>query len=119
MIDNRGAAPKSLTLSLSDLLGSEYTDAVCAARAFLDGKKVAENRALAREKVDFYPRKFANRIDELLSLVGTTVVAPLAKSARGAGDFCPCPPHSGHDSSPAVFCPDGASLVPTHRGGER
>ena len=85
MIDNRGAAPKSLTLSLSDLLGSEYTDAVCAARAFLDGKKVAENRALAREKVDFYPRKFANRIDELLSLVGTTVVAPLAKSARGAG----------------------------------
>ena len=85
MTDNRGTSPKTLTLSLTDLLGSEYTDAVCAARSFLDGRDAAENRALAGEKIDFYPRSFASRLDELLPLVGTAVVPPLGRSARGAG----------------------------------
>jgi acetylornithine/succinyldiaminopimelate/putrescine aminotransferase len=85
MTENTGISPKSLTLSLSDLLGTEYTDAVCAARAFLDGKGAAESKALAREKVDFYPLSFARRIDELLPLVGTKVSSPLGRSARGAG----------------------------------
>jgi acetylornithine/succinyldiaminopimelate/putrescine aminotransferase len=74
-----------LTLSLSDLLGSEYADAVCGARAFLNEESLAGTKALAAEKVDFYPRKFAGRIDDLLPLVGTSVVAPMATSARGAG----------------------------------
>jgi acetylornithine/succinyldiaminopimelate/putrescine aminotransferase len=78
-------SPRTLTLSLSDLLGSDYTDAVCSARAFLDGQKLADMQAVAGQKIDFYPRKFSSRIDELLPLVGTSVVSALAKSARGAG----------------------------------
>lgn len=85
MTNDRGISLKTLTLSLSDLLGSEYTDAACAARAFLDGRSFAESEALAREKVDFYPQAFSNWVDELLPLVGTKVIAPLGRSARGAG----------------------------------
>jgi acetylornithine/succinyldiaminopimelate/putrescine aminotransferase len=85
MTDETGISPKSLMLSLSDLLGTDYTDAACAARAFLDGKSLAESKALAREKIDLYPLAFARRIDELLPFVGTKVSAPLGKSARGAG----------------------------------
>jgi 4-aminobutyrate aminotransferase-like enzyme len=79
------ARPDSLKLSLSDLLGSEYTVAVCAARAFLDGTGLAESEAIANEKVDLYPRTYAERVDELLPLVGTRVSAALETSARGAG----------------------------------
>ena len=85
MTNEKGLSPKTLTLSLSDLLGTEYTDAACAARAFLDGGSVAESKALAAQKVDFYPRAFSNRVDELLPLVGTKVSAPLGRSALGAG----------------------------------
>jgi hypothetical protein len=85
MEDRAHDSPKTLELSLEDMLGTEYTEAACAARAFLDGKSPAESTALAREKVDFYPASFARRIDELLPRVGTMVSAPLARSARGAG----------------------------------
>ncbi len=74
-----------MTLSLTDLLGSDYTEAACSAHAFLDGRSLAESEALANEKVDFYPHAFARRIDELLPLVGTKVCPPLGRSARGAG----------------------------------
>ena len=85
MTDETGSSPKSLTLSLSDILGTEYTDAACAAHSFLDGGSLAESQALANEKVDFYPRAFARRVDDLLPLVGTRVTAQLGRSARGAG----------------------------------
>jgi acetylornithine/succinyldiaminopimelate/putrescine aminotransferase len=85
MTEETGSSPKSLVLSLSDILGTEYTAAACAAHAFLDGGDPAEARALANEKVDFYPREFARRVDDLLPLVGTRVTAPVGTSARGAG----------------------------------
>jgi acetylornithine/succinyldiaminopimelate/putrescine aminotransferase len=81
----KGGSPRSLNLSLTDLLGQEYTNAAGAAHAFLDGTAVAESRALAEKKVDFYPAAFSRRIDELLPLVGTKVTEPLGMSARGAG----------------------------------
>ena len=85
LTDGKIESPRNLSRSLSDLLGSEYTDAACAARAFLDGTSLAEAKALAAAKVDFYPGAYASRIDELLPLVGTRVTAPLERSARGAG----------------------------------
>ena len=78
-------SPRSLKLSLSDFLGEDYTRAVGAARAFLDGGPVAQTASLAREKVDLYPLSFARRVDELLPLVGTKVSEALPASARGAG----------------------------------
>ena len=53
MTDETGSSPKSLTLSLSDILGTDYMEAACAAHAFLDGGGLAESKALANEKVDF------------------------------------------------------------------
>ena len=51
----------------------------------LTAKGAAESKALAREKVDFYPRRSPAGSTSLLPLVGTKVSAPLGRSARGAG----------------------------------
>jgi acetylornithine/succinyldiaminopimelate/putrescine aminotransferase len=74
-----------MKLSLSDLLGADYTKAVGAARTFLDGGSKGAADGLAQEKVDLYPAAFSRRIDELLPLVGTRVSDALGASARGAG----------------------------------
>jgi acetylornithine/succinyldiaminopimelate/putrescine aminotransferase len=76
---------KTISLSLSDLVGSQYTNAVCAACAFLEGADPRELATIAEQKVDFFPDSFARRLDELLPLVGRPVTDPLAGSARGAG----------------------------------
>jgi 4-aminobutyrate aminotransferase-like enzyme len=79
------AAPRGVSRSLVDLLGRDYTEAVCAARAFAEGCDPAALRAAAEEQIDFYPAAFARRLDELVSRVGTRVCPGLASSARGAG----------------------------------
>lgn len=75
---------KNLALSLSDLLGNEYTQAVCAARAFASGEDARALQAVADERVDFYPESFRARVDELVDAVGTQVCPPLSASACGA-----------------------------------
>lgn len=75
---------KSLSLSLSDLLGREYTKAVCEARAFTAGVDIGELRAVADEKVGLYPPGFQKRVDELIDSVGKQVCPGFAKSACGA-----------------------------------
>jgi 4-aminobutyrate aminotransferase-like enzyme len=71
--------------SLSDLLGADYVDAVCSARAFVEGGDPGTLRAIGGENVDFYPAAFQDRIDGLLPLVGTKVCGGLSSSAGGAG----------------------------------
>jgi acetylornithine/succinyldiaminopimelate/putrescine aminotransferase len=72
--------------SLADLVGDEYVEAVCAARAFLTGAPVAETRAAAAAKVEFYPEALRARLAGLLGDVGRQVcAAPLRASAAGAG----------------------------------
>ena len=56
---------ENLRLSLSDLLGADYTRAVCEARALLTGENPEALRALADEKIDWYPEAFARRQEEL------------------------------------------------------
>ena len=75
----------SPNLSLSDLLGKEYTDAVCEARAFVQGVDKKALIAIADEPVDFFPRSFQERMDELVDLVGQTICNGLPDSAPGAG----------------------------------
>lgn len=49
---------QNIRRSLTDLLGAEYTAAVCRARAALTGESPEALRAVADEKVDFYPEAF-------------------------------------------------------------
>lgn len=80
----------NLSLSLSDLLGKPYTDAVCAAQAFLQGADRERLVAIAEERVDLAPAWYQRRLDELVDVIGQPVCAGLAessetRSARGAG----------------------------------
>ena len=73
-----------VSLSLSDIIGAEYTRAVCAARAVAEGGDARALAAIAEEKVDFFPAGLAPRLDAMLPLVGTRVSEGLTHSARGA-----------------------------------
>ena len=73
-----------VVLSLADLLGPEYVEAACAARAFLSGEDEAQLRAVATERVDFYPEVFHKRLLALLPRVGEPCCPPLGKAAEGA-----------------------------------
>ncbi|MCP4403225.1 MAG: aminotransferase class III-fold pyridoxal phosphate-dependent enzyme [bacterium] len=73
-----------LRLSLTDLLGKEYIQAVCEARAFLEGRAKPSLLAIAEEQVAFYPAEFQKRVDELLEYVGTQVGERYEHSSQGA-----------------------------------
>lgn len=74
----------SPSLSLIDLVGKSYINAVCSGRAFLEGNDSAALLSLAEEQVDFFPVRFRQRLDELVDYIGEQVCEPLEKSARGA-----------------------------------
>ena len=75
---------ENLRLSLSDLLGADYTRAVCEARALLTGENPEALRALADEKIDWYPEAFARRQEELMERVGCRVTDGFAGDEAGA-----------------------------------
>jgi len=75
---------RNLRLSLRDLLGEEYIEAVCAARAFVARQDLQSLKAIADEKVDFYPEAFHARLLELLPKTGQPIARPMHASAAGA-----------------------------------
>jgi 4-aminobutyrate aminotransferase-like enzyme len=79
------ASIQSPLLSLSDLLGREYTKAACRARALVSSEHMGTLESIAEEKVSFYPRSFQERVDELIDSVGKQVCSGFEGSARGAG----------------------------------
>ena len=60
--------------SLADLLGEEYTHAVCAAQHYFTGNDLEKMRADANAQVDFYPDAMQARLAGLLDAVGTKVI---------------------------------------------
>jgi 4-aminobutyrate aminotransferase-like enzyme len=78
------ASVQSPNLSLIDLLGREYITAVCEASAFTYAKEARQLHSIAEEKVDFYPKDFEKRVDELLEFVGKEVCPDFKSSACGA-----------------------------------
>ena len=70
--------------SLTDLLGEEYTEAVCRGRAALTGEDPAALRALADRKVDFFPAAMQRRQEALFDRVGTRVAEPAGLPRGGA-----------------------------------
>ncbi len=71
-------------LSLSDLLGRNYTEAIARANDMLGVMSYDETMAVADEKVDFYPEAKQKKNDEMLPKVGTQVIEPMNSSAEGA-----------------------------------
>ncbi len=71
-------------LSLVDLLGRLYMDAVCAARARLTGESQQRLSDLAARPVDFYPRSMQRAAYGLLAHVGTAWSKSARKTALGA-----------------------------------
>ena len=71
-------------LSLSDLLGRDYTEAIARANDMLGVMSYDETMAVADEKVDFYPEAKQMKNDEMLERVGTQVIEPMNSSADGA-----------------------------------
>ena len=60
---------KNVTMSLADLLGKEYTNAVIAANHALGELSLGEASALANEKVDFFPECVQKKNSEMLAQV--------------------------------------------------
>jgi acetylornithine/succinyldiaminopimelate/putrescine aminotransferase len=85
MSENKRTSMASPQLSLRDLLGKPYTDAVCEARAFVEGGDRRALAAIAEEKVDFAPEWYRRRIDDLVDHVGEQICSGLPHSAQGAG----------------------------------
>lgn len=75
---------KNIKMSLADLLGKEYTNAVAAAEAALGAHSLEEAQAIANEKVEFFPEAVQKKNSEMLSLVGKQVIDPMPAVTAGA-----------------------------------
>ena len=75
---------QNIQRSLTDLLGAEYTAAVCRARAALTGEPLESLLATADNKVDFYPEAFARRQEELMSEIGRQLTPAFPDTENGA-----------------------------------
>lgn len=78
---------QNIRRSLTDLLGEDYTAAVCRARAALTGGDEAALRAVADEKIDFYPAPFAARQEALMDRVGEQLVPAFPDGENGAPTY--------------------------------
>lgn len=74
----------SPSLSLRDLLGDDYLDAVVRVAHELTGRAAAELEALASGRVDFFPAAFAVRSAELAARAGERLVPGLRRDVDGA-----------------------------------
>lgn len=86
MSSSKTKAPqfRRVHLSLADMLGREYVESVCEARAALGAGERRALRAVAREKIDFYPRDYRRELSAWLPRVGERICGGLGASARGA-----------------------------------
>ena len=71
-------------LSLSDLLGRDYTESVARANEALGVMSYEETMNIADEKIDFYPEEKQKKCDEMQSRVGTRIMAPFENDNKGA-----------------------------------
>jgi len=83
-VNRRQSTIIPVCLSLADLLGTAYVEAVCDAQAFLTGESKLDYLAIAHEKVDFYPEAYQVRLDELLTKLGRQVIERIPTSSPGA-----------------------------------
>jgi acetylornithine/succinyldiaminopimelate/putrescine aminotransferase len=75
---------QNVKLSLRELLGSAYMDAVVAGAAVLTELEAEEAAALADEQVEFLPEAFIRKADRLLNQVGEPLIPGLRHAVEGA-----------------------------------
>ena len=75
----------NIALSLNDLVGNEYIEAVCKTKAFIENRDIGEFLEIASEKVEFFPTYFSSRIDELIDYTGKQICNCTFESSPGAG----------------------------------
>ncbi len=75
---------KNISLSLADITGREYINGIIEGACFFGTLTRDEAKALAYEKIDFYPVEAQLRNSELVSFVGHEVVKPVADPNDGA-----------------------------------
>ena len=84
-VKSRKTVFRNVQLSLKQLLGKEYADAVCSAREFLHPSESPRGyESLASRKVSFYPKELQQRQLELLPCIGQSCLEKIKKSASGA-----------------------------------
>lgn len=72
-------------LSLADLAGKDYIEAVLGACLALDKATGKALRARANQRHDFFPPPFQDQLLDHLQSVGSRIAKPLKRSAAGAG----------------------------------
>ncbi len=72
-------------LSLSDILGRDYTTAVARANDALGVMSYDDTMAAADEKIDFYPLEKQQKNDQMLTKVGTQIMPAYDSGEPGAG----------------------------------
>ena len=73
------------TLSLEDILGKSYTDNLCRANGALGIMDEAEAKAIASQKIEFYPEEKQAKNDAMLAKVGTQIIPAWDSGVKGAG----------------------------------
>lgn len=74
----------NIKMSLSDIVGENYVDAVCLGKSALTGENAEELKGTALEKVDFFPESFESRQDFLADFVGDIIAPPYENGMEGA-----------------------------------
>lgn len=75
---------KNISRSLTDLLGTEYMEAVQSVAVTLHGMDKDEAYRLANEKIDFFPESYVKKMDELAARTGEKVVEGFKNTENGA-----------------------------------
>lgn len=75
----------NLRLSLSDLLGSNFTEYVCRASAALGIGSYNHLRSLADEPIDFFPDSFSENLEHTLQSFDSLRIPPFTDGSPGAG----------------------------------
>ena len=75
----------NISLSLSDILTEAYTDSLCRAKAVIEDKPESYYKAIANEKIEFYPEAFQQKLLNMIPKIGTKILeVPLENTADGA-----------------------------------
>lgn len=91
----------NISLSLADILGQGYVEAVCKAKSALSGSDINSLLKIANERVEFYPDEFAQRQNNLMKNLGTSVCQPFENNLKGA------PTHSYGEAQHSFAAPIG------------
>lgn len=83
-MEGNSIALKNTKHSLLSIVGEQYLQEVCAARAFMTGERQEELWAEATKEVEFFPDEFSGRLDELLEYTGKQAIDPLGDPVEGA-----------------------------------